>query len=96
MSTSSGCQVYLLKELVGFNEVLEQLIVAAHDQNLWGLAHCSHNSAPGRIHSSELAPLVWHLLKDVLAAKDGLQVKPALHAPLGITSLTGDQGGFHH
>lgn len=37
-----------------------------------------HYAPPCSINSLELATFIWHLLHDVLAPKDGLQVQPAL------------------
>ena len=69
---------YLFQEPVSLDEVLQQLIITAHDQDLGCFAHCGHDAAPGGVNSPELAAFVGHLLKDVFTAKDGLQVQPSL------------------
>lgn len=71
---------YLLQQLVGLCQTLQQLVIRAHREHLGVLHHLVHRAPPRCVNCLELAALIRHLLHNVLRPKDGLQVQPALLA----------------
>lgn len=75
-----GALPHLLQQLVGLCQAFQQLLVRGHSHDPALLGQALHQPPEQRVHCLELAALAGQLLLDVVAAKDGLQVQPALLA----------------
>lgn len=79
----------MLQQSIGLDEGMLEVMVASSSEDVWILDRFLHEHAPRVVHSSKHAPFVRHLLQDVFAAKNGLQVKPtARHSAVVMPDMT--------
>ena len=65
-----------VQSVVALDQLLELVALFSSGQDVGGLSRELHQVTPRVVHEAELFPLGGHLLDNILAAEDGLQIEP--------------------